>query len=331
MDFEERIAEFTAGFDYENDPAVTLVDLVRSAGEFLARITGPEAVDQGMKFVIGGLALTEGADWREALEAEEHGAYAVWPLGQMLHDLSAYAHYGIDLTAREHETEDQIAARLRERVERAEEFLALCPLEAWLGETRSPQLETTVLLARNRWALDHDRPVEPEALAVFGGVKMSRMRNMLAGKNATFHRENGLIPAHEAKSWLEGRDSFFPSIWRSARPVHNGKVLTLSYVHPLFVPQARDGSIFHPGLERRNGFTVGEKGREFQVSTFEDALRELQEMPIPAWRRPSPGRGGWGIVRGTTWARMNWEELDSRARSEMELRKLAEEGDDEDV
>ncbi|SFP84030.1 hypothetical protein [Tranquillimonas alkanivorans] len=154
---------------------------------------------------------------------------------------------------------------------------------------------------------------------------------MLSGKNAVFHRENGLVPAHEAKAWLEGRDSFFPSIWQSARPVQTAEIHTFYYEDPIFVPQARDGSIFHPGLERRNGFTIGEKGREFQVPDFKDGLRELQVMPVPAWRRPSPGRGGWGIVRGITWTRVNWEELDRRARSEMELRKLTEESEDDDV
>jgi len=331
MDLEARIAEFTRGYDYENDPAITLVDLVREAGTFLESIIGTAAVEAGMKRIIGPLAGGSETSWREDLEEGENGAFSEWPLGAMLHNLSAYAHYGVDLSVREHEDEERVAGRLQEMVETADSFLCICPLEAWLGEKRSPQLETTILLARNRWALDHDRPVEPEALAIFGGVKMSRMRNMLAGKDPELRRENGLVPAHEAHSWLAGRDSFYPSIWKTARPTYNGEISTSSYLAPLFVPEARDGSIFHPGLERRNGFTIGEKGREFQVLTFEDALRELQEMPVPAWRRPAPGRGGWGIVRGVSWARTSWDELDSRARSELELRKQTGEESDHDA
>lgn len=331
MDLEQRIAEFTAGYDYDNDAAVTLVEIVRSAGDFLEKIVGVDAVDAGMKHIIGPLAIGEGTSWREDLENEEGGAYAVWPLGQMLHDLNAYAYYGIDLSVREHEDEQEVADRLRDMVETTDAFLRVCPLDAWLGEQRSRQLESTVLLARNRWALDHDRPVEPEALAVFGGVKMSRMRNMLAGKDPELRRENGLVPAHEAHGWLAGRDSFYPSIWRTARPIYSGEIHTLSYSAPLFVPEARDGSVFHPGLKRRNGFTIGEKGHEFQVPTFEDALRELQEMPVPAWRRPASGKGGWGIVRGVSWARVSQEELDSRARSELELRKQAGEETEHDA
>jgi hypothetical protein len=323
MNLEARIDEFTTRYDYENDPAITLVDLVRGAGIFLEMITGTGAVEAGMKHIIGTLARESDTTWREDLEEGENGAFSEWPLGAMLHNLSAYAYYGIDLSVREHDDEERVAVRLQEMIETAESFLRICPLEAWLGEGRSPQLETTILLARNRWALDHDRPVEPEALAIFGGVKMSRMRNMLAGKDPDLRRENGLVPAHEAHSWLAGRDSFYPSIWRTARPTYSGEVHTSSYLAPLFVPEARDGSTFHPGLERRNGFTIGEKGKEFQVPTFKDALRELQEMPVPAWRRPASGRGGWAIVRGVSWARVSWDELDSLARSEIELRKFA--------
>lgn len=323
MDFEERAREFTNRFDNDIDAAMTLVELVRAAGDFLERIVGSAAVDAGMKHIIGPLSGGDDTTWREDLDAGESGAFSEWPLGQMLHDLNAYAHYGIDLAAREHETEEQVADRLRQMVETADAFLRACPLDTWLGKERSPQLETTVLLARNRWALDHDRPVEPEALAIFGGVKMSRMRNMLAGKEPELRRENGLVPAHEAHRWLAGRDNFYPSIWRTARPTWSEEVCTFTYADPIFVPEARDGSVFHPGLARRNGFTIGEKGREYQVPGFEEALLELQKMPVPAWRRPSPGKGGWGIVRGVSWVRMSQDELDGRARSELELRRQA--------
>tara|TARA_R110001592_G_scaffold50314_1_gene155788 strand:- start:242 stop:895 length:654 start_codon:yes stop_codon:yes gene_type:complete len=216
-------------------------------------------------------------------------------------------------------------------VEAAGHFLATCPLETWLGQDRERQLEETVLLASGRWALDHDRPVKPEALAIFGGVKLSRMRNLISGENPILRRENGLIPAKPATDWLEGRNSFCPSIWRTARPNYDGAVTTYKYVEALFVPMARDGSLFHPGLERRGTFTIGEKGNETHVKNYDDALRDLQEMPDPAWRRPPRGgRGGWSIVRGTSWARMSQAELDAHARSEKELMKHIEGGHEDD-
>lgn len=322
MTLEERATAFSAAFDYGNDPAITLVDLVRAAGDFLAKIVGAESADAGMKRILGTMASPGEATWREDLEENESGAFSEWPLGQMLHDLSAYAEYGIDLSAREHETEEQVSARLADMIEGANAFFRLCPLETWLGENRPPQLEETILLARNRWALDHDRPIEPEALSLFGGVKMSRMRNMLSGKDPELPRQDGLVPAFEAKEWLKGRGSFFPSIWRTARPMHDSTVAPYAHFAPIFVPEAKDGSVFHPGLERRNGFTIGEKGHEIQVPAFEEALRQLQEMPFPAWRRPASDRGGWGIVRGVTWTRVSLAELDSRARSELERQKV---------
>lgn len=328
-DLDERIHRFTISYDYENDPAVTLVDLVRKAGDFLGYIVGSRAVDVGMKQVIGGLSMSGESSWRDDLDDGESGAYSEWPLGQMLHNLSAFAQYGIDLEVREHETEDQVDLRLRKLVEEADSFLNLCPLDVWLGKERAPQLETTVLLARNRWALDHDHPIEPEALAIFGGVKMSRMRNMLSGKNPELSRVDGRVPAHEARQWLEGRESFYPSIWREARPNYDPAIKTSTFYEPIFVPQARDGSVFHPGLARRNGYTIGEKGNEFNVLNFNDALTELQEMPVPAWRQPAQGRGGWSIVRGVSWARTDQAELDSRARSELEVIKLAENDPDD--
>ncbi len=178
MDLEQRIAEFTAGYDYDNDAAVTLVELVRSAGDFLEKIVGTRRVDAGMKRVIGPLAggerhdLARGSRGRGERRVHRMAAGSNAPRPERL-----CATTGSTSPSREHEDERQVADRLQEMVETADAFLRICPLDAWLGEERSPQLETTVLLARNRWALDHDRPVEPEAS---GGLR--RRQDELQGK-----------------------------------------------------------------------------------------------------------------------------------------------------
>jgi len=318
MDADQRHDEFTRTYGNDGDPAVTLVELVRAAGDFLTMIVRPEDAADGMHRIIGTMA-GGGDDWREALADSESGAFSEWPFGSMLHNLSAYSRYGIDLGSEEEGDETEPEDRLREMVEAAERFLALCPLDAWLGKERTPDLENTISMARARWALDHDRPVEPEGLALLGGVSQGRMRNMVTGRDPEMHRENGLIPAHEALAWLEGRDNYFPSIWRTERP-------SLSREEPghgdadmrfFFIPEARDGSVFHPELRRRNGFTIGLKGEEERLENFEDALERLQGMHVPSWRRPAPsGRGGWGIVQGVSWIRMSQQELGRRARSE---------------
>lgn len=318
MDYYERVREFDQLFDYENDPSVTLVALVRRAGDFLEKIVGQKAANEGMARIIGSLSTNGPTKWREDLEEGESSAYSEWAVGGQLHFLSAYARYGIYLSAREHENAADIASRLRAVIDTIEALVAVCPLEQWLGGDRPRQLEETLLLARNRWALDHGLPVEPEALAIFGGVTMGSMRNMLSGKTQIFSKIDGKIAANEALSWLADKRSFFTSIWESARPEWDGKVYDFDNVQPIFVPQSRDGSVFHPGLKRGGSYTVGEKGNEKQIDNFEAALSELQEMRHPSWRRPGRGKGGWGIVSAVHWVRMTQAELDHQARVEME-------------
>jgi hypothetical protein len=83
----------------------------------------------------------------------------------------------------------------------------------------------------------------------------------------------------------------------------------LTGTQAVFVPVARDGSTFHPGLKRGGGYTIGEKGTETQVVDFDEALVELQRMPIPYWRRQNAS-GNWGIVSGVRWARLDASDLE---------------------
>lgn len=69
------------------------------------------------------------------------------------------------------------------------------------------------------------------------------------------------------------------------------------------VPVASDGTCFHPDLARRGVFTIGAKGAEMRIASFEDALAELQRMEKPRWRRPNSA-GNWGIVSGCGWKKM---------------------------
>lgn len=75
------------------------------------------------------------------------------------------------------------------------------------------------------------------------------------------------------------------------------------------IPQASDGTVFHPALRRRNGFMIGEKGYEVILETFEEALEALSAMSEPRWRRPNP-QGNWGIVKGTGWVSFSRKEID---------------------
>ncbi len=57
---------------------------------------------------------------------------------------------------------------------------------------------------------------------------------------------------------------------------------------PVFVPVARDGTPFHPGLRRASGFTFGEKGAERQVGEFDEALGSGGRASMQAISRSSP-------------------------------------------
>src|SRR5690606_4014061 len=53
------------------------------------------------------------------------------------------------------------------------------------------------------------------------------------------------------------------------------------------VPVAGDGTWFGPHLLRSGQFTIGEKGSELRLDSYEDALAALSCMPVPRWRRPN--------------------------------------------
>jgi hypothetical protein len=304
---EDRAAMFHETFDVSVDAGATLAQLVRAAGDYLARIVGNELADAGMAKIIQSVAGTAEApaDWRGVLADNESGCFSEWPLGQQLHTLAAYAHFGIALLP---ESAPDVRARdLEALVASAVIFRDLSPLALWLGADGAPQLEQLVLLAENRWALDNGKPVDAAALTLFGGVSEGRLRNMMSGAGRVFTPDaDKKIPAQQALAWLADRDTFWPSIWRDqALPQHanrHGPPLE----QPVFVPVGRDGSVFHPGLRRRGTYTIGEKGEERHVADFEEALAQLQKMPTPAWRRPLDEAGkSWGLVSGIRWERLD--------------------------
>lgn len=310
---EERAEIFHEAFDIEIDAGATLVELVKEAGGYLGMIVGGEAANAGMAQMVEPLVGRdlEPGDWREALDDAESQAFSDWPMGQRLHDLAAYAHFGIALG--DGEDAESNAVWVETLVEEARRFRDRSPLAQWLGSDRAPQLERLVNLAEARWALDNNQPVEPSAVAAFGGIGAPRMRNLMAGPKRVFTRDGeGRIPAHEALAWLADRETFWNSIWRDQPlPTHRMRRRP-PLAAPVFVPVARDGSVFHPGLKRNGAFTVGDAGGETHVADFDEALRALHAMSEPFWRRPNE-KGAWGRVRGVRWERVERRELNGYA------------------
>jgi hypothetical protein len=311
----ERVEIFHEQYGNDIDAGSTLAALVIAAGDFISRIVGSENADIGMAKIVervvtvSGNMMEEPSDWRRALDDSRANCFSEWPLGELLHDLAAYAVYGIVLDGSY--DEDELAQHIEKLVKEAEEFVAATPFVQWqIGSatTSESDLFRLVRLAGNRWALDNDRPVEPAALAEFGGVSEGRIRNMMSGTKRTFSAEDGRIPALEALAWLNGRKEFWNSIWREQQLPQYGTKRRPPLERAVFVPVARDGSMFHPGLRRGAGYTVGEKGSETQIADFDEALAALQRMPTPYWRRPNSS-GNWGIVSGVRWERLDTSDL----------------------
>lgn len=319
IDAARRAEIFHETYADEIDAGDTLAELVETTGSYLSRIIGEESADNGMAVAIQPLLeaaaeeLSQAADWRKALRQSAAFCFSEWPLGQRLHDLAAYAIYGIVLDGSD--DPDELASQIEAMVTEAQQFLAASPIELWrIGKEGrgEPELVRLIRLAANRWALDNGRPVEPRALAAFGGVSEGRVRNMMAGSNRQFSNEDGRIPANEALAWLATRAEFWNSIWREQRLPGYAAKNRPALERPVFVPVARDGTVFHPGLRRGTGYMIGEKGSEIQAADFETALAQLQAMPAPYWRRPNP-QGNWGIVRGVRWVRLDESDLESFA------------------
>lgn len=326
IDANERAVIFQEEYGNDLDAGATLAEIVIAAGDFLSRIVGKTEVDAGMARIVEGVvevaggSIAEPSSWREALDDAKSYCFSDWALGAPLHDLAAYALYGIVLD--DSEDADMLSAKIEDAVTQAEDFLRATPLTQWDINPGS-DLPRLVRLASNRWALDNGKPVEPAALAEFGGVSEGRIRNMMSGAKRTFSSEGGRIPAQEALEWLAGRPEFWNSIWREQRLVRPALKERPPLERALFVPVARDGTAFGPGLERAGRFPIGEKGSEVQVEGFEQALAELQRMPVPYWRRPNAA-GNWGIVAGVRWVRLDASELE--ALTETPDYKFADDG-----
>lgn len=147
--------------------------------------------------------------------------------------------------------------------------------------------------------------LEPLALAILGGVSEGRVRNLMSGTSAEIRSVDGKIPVADAERWLQGRAAFWPSIWSEDPLLEKENEMT-----EVRVPQASDGTVFHPGLRRRSGYMVGEKGQELTIENYDAALRALSEMEVPRWRRPN-SQGNWGIVKASGWTVLSRRDLNN--------------------
>jgi len=313
IDAAQRAQIFFEQYGNDFDGAAALPEFVIAAGDYISQIVGSDIADAGMALIIQGVVSASGStirspsDWREALKESRSNCFSEWPIGEQLLELAAYAEYGIVLddgvALQSSEDPKVLAAKIERLLGRAQELEASTPIAQW-HLSASNELSRLVMIARNRWALDNNELVEPAALAYFGRVSEGRIRNMMSGADRTFTPNDGRISAVEAHKWLQGRPEFWNSIWREQSLVQYDATRIAPLRQPIFVPVARDGTLFHPGLQRAGSYTIGKRGEEEQVADFNDALEKLHRMPVAYWRRPN-GNGNWGTVVADHWERVD--------------------------
>lgn len=85
---------------------------------------------------------------------------------------------------------------------------------------------------------------------------------------------------------------------------------SVTAVQNWFVPYAKDGSCFNPGLasSRDGSYVVGEPNNLQRFSVFEDALAYLKTMQTAKWKRPN-SKGNWAIVSAIRWDKLSEDNL----------------------
>ncbi|WP_109260980.1 hypothetical protein [Hyphobacterium indicum] len=355
--FDERLEEFRA--EYEFNPQDEVIRSLSVIGEMLDLVfIGDEA---GMTMAVLEKVIAkgrrEGWDWAElaSVQPDENwretwskidgwDASSTPPFLDELHDLSAFAKYGIvtlwdiepgavDMASTENHIRHRIdqVKNLPKWVQgvcaKIDQFERLA-LRNEGGKTELFHLTHVRDHARARIKYDAGETLTVGELAILSGVSTKRLQNAIYARSegAPTVSKSGLISTDACKRWLEDRD-YKASIWKDVialYPLHPNWGRNTEYQPDqellehddyLFVPVDKDGSIFHPGLKRGLGgesvFRIGPKGGEDVVANFDEALSRLSRMQTPRWRRPNKDSGNWGIVSGQSWKRIRRSELEA--------------------
>lgn len=298
-DARTRSDAFGEWFDADVDPSTALPTIVQHLCDGFLLILG----EQAKPHLCAMLGIDEPENsWEDAVN--DGSRYLEYTMGQTFTELLAFGLFGI-----RHE-EQGVVGSFDECLARAERLVSVYPIDLWLDAHTADLLRAAVSAAAGRAALDRGENVQPEALAHLGGVKFSRIRNMISGASPDLPRDAaGLVHHEAAAAWLATRDVFLPTI-QGEHPGHIAEDIE----EPIFVPVARDGSIFHPAVKREGGYQIGAKGEEQMVEDFDEALQELSRQATPRWRRPNEN-GNWGIVAGVEWRRMDRAALEALGTS----------------
>jgi len=235
---------------------------------------------------------------------EANGMYSETPGGTLLHDLTAYADYGLVLTpCRSVQESRQV---LEAQVERG--MLLLQFIGKNLHDREKSPVRRIVMTAHSRWKLDSGQPLDKHDLSRLSGLAEQSIRNRLSGRAREIRGTTERVEAAEAAAWLSVQKKFVTSLWQHQDDPDLVATYDLAIADPVFVPIAPDNTVFHPGLKTDGVYVVGELGLEQRFESYLDALSALQQMRLPVWRRRSDS-GRLMPVKGMTWTRIDRAEL----------------------
>ncbi len=239
--------------------------------------------------------------WRDAMD-DVSAFFDVLPISLRFNDALLYGYFGVTPEA---VSRKDRAAWLQALVADVTAFAARSDV-THLGGGDNALLQIANL-ASSRMAIDTgEGEVDLRSMAVLGSISEGRVRNLLSDSNSLLERgSEGGIKALSAATWLQKKKGFLASIWQEEEDhcVQEEEADSVSLDRVLFVPVARDGSMFTADLQRNGGYRIGAKGAEEDVADFDEALSRLNAMAVPRWRRPNE-KGIWGIVSGVAWQRI---------------------------
>ncbi|MCA0873889.1 hypothetical protein LCL97_23915 [Seohaeicola saemankumensis] len=306
QEIHERWLAFTYDFGsdahFENGLIRSLEIMEKICGSFF----GKENASRGFDQMVHGCFphRTETDAWKTILDEEFAGIYSETPIGQLMHDLTAYADHGIVLsTAGDLEQREQL---LTDQIHRAQELLDFLPTEFW--GLNGEHLVSLIHKSIARWKVDFGEHIDARELSILSGLALQTIKNKLAGKPAEIVGNQNRIESREATGWLSVQKSFKPSIWRQQDDSEVIAEMKRGLGKVMFLPVAKDGGVFHPGLRREGKYVIGDDAGEREFEDFQEALHALQALLIPQWRRPTQ-EGTWTRVRAVEWRRYSEDDL----------------------
>lgn len=339
-EFETRLNDFQEQYDWEEPNG-----LLRSftvVGKLLEIVFDTVTAARGMQAMrlVTNADPAKPIDWAKLEEQAPTNWSESWgdldafndsswpPLMENAHNLNAFAYFGIlptwplSSTDKNSDPFQDIPAYVGSVVRQLNRFVQLLPTALPLDGIE--MIERTCLAAIGRLKIDSNEPLSVHELAAVTQVTSKRLQNAMYAKSADapIANKDGTIPAAAAQRWLDARD-YKPSIWREFIACRGWEGGSDAFVPAaaenevgdfLFVPEARDGTVFSPIACKRGGkdgmpyYTVGAKDAQANYEDYEKALAALSGMSTPRWRRPNEN-GNFGIVSAERWRRLTRDEL----------------------